>query len=76
MVGKLDRQNNPYFWTTLKLPASVDLSNCVIMVHTKEGPKGDLTAELVFMLHQETKQDKMDVVDSCSFEEEDSKVRY
>lgn len=49
MVGRIDstQDQNEYYFTRPNIPASIDLSKCVIFVHPWQKEDGSFGAELV-----------------------------
>lgn len=52
MVGRVDSEEKEYYFTRPNIPALVDLSKCVVFVHTWENEDGSFGAELVFKTYR------------------------
>lgn len=52
MIGKKDRGENEYYLTRPNIPASIDLSKCVVFVHPWEKDDGTFGAELVIKTYR------------------------
>lgn len=75
MAGGFDRRNKPYYFTTTRVPVSLDLTRSVILVFPSETEDGKPKAELVFRKYDGPNRfsnDADDVISPTTPDDDDS----